>query len=61
MINTKRILTSTAAKACNVLQGWQRTYYNPDNGHDMIQMAGGVPVAIPMQTIDSGAPAQASH
>ena len=44
-----------------VLQGRQRPYYNPDNGHVMVQLPGGVPVAIPMQAIGGGDAAEASH
>ena len=35
--------------------------YNPDKGHVMMQLPGGVPVVIPMQAIGGGAAAQVSH
>lgn len=44
-----------------VLQGRQRPYYDPDNGHVTMQLPDGVPVVIPMQAISGGAAAQASH
>ena len=58
-VNTKRILISTPVNP--VLQGRQRLYYNPDDGHAIIQLPGGVLVAVPMQAIGSETSAHASH